>query len=43
MAMPYVLSFAGVLLVSEILWRIGIHSLNRLDGRGTRARADGRS
>ncbi len=34
MAMPYVLSFAGVLLVSEILWRIGIHSLNRLDGRG---------
>jgi ATP-binding cassette subfamily B protein len=33
-AMPYVLGFAGVLLVSEIFWRIGIHCLNRLDGRG---------
>jgi ATP-binding cassette subfamily B protein len=33
-AMPYVLGFAGVLLVAEILWRIGIHCLNRLDGRG---------
>ena len=33
-AMPYVLGFAGVLLFAEILWRIGIHCLNRLDGRG---------
>jgi ATP-binding cassette, subfamily B, bacterial len=33
-AMPYVLGFAGVLLFSEVLWRIGIHCLNRLDGRG---------
>ncbi len=33
-AMPYVLSFTGVLLFAEILWRIGIHCLNRLDGRG---------
>jgi ATP-binding cassette subfamily B protein len=32
--MPYVLSFAGVLLFAEILWRIGVHCLNRLDGRG---------
>src|ERR1700733_9333065 len=32
--MPYVLGFAGVLLFAEILWRIGIHCLNRLDGRG---------
>ncbi|HJZ26561.1 MAG TPA: ABC transporter ATP-binding protein, partial [Streptosporangiaceae bacterium] len=33
-ALPYVLGFAGVLLSGEILWRIGIHCLNRLDGRG---------
>jgi ATP-binding cassette, subfamily B, bacterial len=33
-AMPYVLGFAGVLLAAEIFWRIGIHCLNRLDGRG---------
>ena len=33
-AMPYVLGFAGVLLFAEILWRIGIHCLNRLDGLG---------
>jgi ATP-binding cassette subfamily B protein len=32
--MPYVISFAGVLLFAEILWRIGIHCLNRLDGLG---------
>jgi ATP-binding cassette subfamily B protein len=31
---PYVLGFAGVLLSGEIMWRIGIHCLNRLDGRG---------
>ncbi len=33
-AMPYVLGFAGALLFAEIVWRIGIHCLNRLDGRG---------
>ena len=33
-ALPYVLGFAGVLLGGEILWRIGIHCLNRLDGDG---------
>jgi ATP-binding cassette, subfamily B, bacterial len=33
-AAPYVLSMAGVLLFAEIVWRIGVHCLNRLDGRG---------
>src|SRR6266700_1288394 len=33
-AMPYVLGCAGVLLFAEIVWRIGIHCLNRLDGHG---------
>ena len=33
-AMGYLLGFAGVLLFAEILWRIGIHCLNRLDGHG---------
>ncbi|MET9851532.1 ABC transporter ATP-binding protein [Streptomyces sp. NPDC006450] len=33
-AMPYVLGFAGVLLLSEAFWRIGLHCLNRLDARG---------
>jgi ATP-binding cassette, subfamily B, bacterial len=33
-AMPYLLGFAGVLLFAEIVWRIGIHCLNRLDGHG---------
>ena len=32
--MPYVLGFAGVLFFAEIVWRIGIHCLDRLDGRG---------
>ena len=32
--MPYVLGFAGVLFFAEVVWRIGIHCLNRLDGRG---------
>jgi ATP-binding cassette subfamily B protein len=31
-AVPYVLGFVGVLLVSEVLWRIGLHFMNRLDG-----------
>jgi ATP-binding cassette subfamily B protein len=33
-ALPYILGFAGVLLGGEVLWRIGIHCLNRLDGHG---------
>jgi ATP-binding cassette subfamily B protein len=33
-AATYLVAFAGVLLFAEILWRIGIHSLNRVDGRG---------
>jgi ATP-binding cassette subfamily B protein len=33
-AVPYVLGLAGVLLLAEIAWRIGIHCLNRLEGRG---------
>src|SRR5690348_5159666 len=33
-ALPYILGFAGVLVSGEILWRIGIHCLNRLDGLG---------
>jgi ATP-binding cassette, subfamily B, bacterial len=33
-AMPYLLGFAGVLLFAEIVWRIGIHCLNRVDGHG---------
>ncbi len=32
--LPYVLGFAGVLLLSEAFWRIGLHCLNRLDARG---------
>jgi ATP-binding cassette subfamily B protein len=32
--MPYVAGFAGALLFAEIVWRIGIHCLNRLDGHG---------
>ncbi|WP_114256916.1 ABC transporter ATP-binding protein [Streptomyces sp. Go-475] len=33
-ALPYVLGFAGVLLVAEALWRIALHCLNRLDALG---------
>ncbi|KOG56924.1 ABC transporter ATP-binding protein [Streptomyces virginiae] len=32
--LPYVLGFAGVLLLAEALWRVGLHCLNRLDARG---------
>ncbi|MFD7319758.1 ABC transporter ATP-binding protein [Streptomyces sp. NPDC059875] len=32
--LPYVLGFAGALLLAELLWRIGLHCLNRLDARG---------
>ncbi|WP_245717654.1 ABC transporter ATP-binding protein [Nocardia jejuensis] len=31
---PYVLGFAGLLLGSEVVWRIGIHCLNRVDAYG---------
>jgi ATP-binding cassette, subfamily B, bacterial len=31
---PWVLGFAAVLVVAEVLWRIGIHCLNRTDGYG---------
>ncbi|WP_405133844.1 ABC transporter ATP-binding protein [Nocardia sp. NBC_01388] len=31
---PYVLGFAAAILVAEVLWRIGIHCLNRLDAYG---------
>jgi ATP-binding cassette subfamily B protein len=33
-AIPYVLGFAGILLLSEALWRIGLHYLNRVDALG---------
>jgi ATP-binding cassette, subfamily B, bacterial len=32
--LPYVLGFAGVHLLSETFWRIGIHFLNRTSARG---------
>ncbi|PRY39546.1 ABC transporter ATP-binding protein [Umezawaea tangerina] len=32
--LPYVLAFGGLMLLSELLWRIGIHCLNRTDGHG---------
>jgi ATP-binding cassette subfamily B protein len=32
--LPYVLGFAGVLLLGELCWRIGVHCLNRLDANG---------
>lgn len=32
--LPYVLGFAGVLLLAEALWRLGVHCLNRLDALG---------
>ena len=33
-AMPYVLGFAGVLLFAEIVWRIGLYGVIRLEGHG---------
>ena len=33
-ALPYVLGFTGILMFSEVLWRIGMHYLNRLDAVG---------
>src|SRR5690242_3975733 len=32
-AMPYVLGFAGVLLFAEIVWRVGLYGVFRLEGR----------
>lgn len=32
--LPYVLGFAGVLLLGEVLWRVCYHCLNRVDARG---------
>ncbi|MFF0558202.1 ABC transporter ATP-binding protein [Streptomyces sp. NPDC004266] len=32
--LPYVLGFAGVLLLGEALWRVGLHCLNRVDAHG---------
>jgi ATP-binding cassette subfamily B protein len=31
-AVPYVLAFAGTQLASEVLWRVGLHCMNRLEG-----------
>jgi ATP-binding cassette subfamily B protein len=33
-ALPYVFGFTGILLFSEVIWRIGMHFLNRLDALG---------
>ena len=33
-AIPYVLGFAGILLLAEVFWRIGMNYLNRLDAHG---------
>ncbi|NJP72038.1 ABC transporter ATP-binding protein, partial [Streptomyces sp. C1-2] len=32
-ALPYVLGFAGALLLAELMWRLGLHCLNRLAAR----------
>ncbi|MEV5952228.1 ABC transporter ATP-binding protein [Streptomyces sp. NPDC051987] len=32
--LPYVLGFAGVLLLAETFWRVGLHCLNRVDALG---------
>jgi ATP-binding cassette subfamily B protein len=34
MLAPYVLAFAGALLAGEVLWRAGVHFLNRTDAYG---------
>ncbi|MGW3683123.1 ABC transporter ATP-binding protein [Streptomyces prasinus] len=33
-ALPYVLAFGAVLLLAEVVWRIGQHCLNRVDALG---------
>jgi ATP-binding cassette, subfamily B, bacterial len=32
--LPYVLGFAALMLLAEVLWRVGVHCMNRTDGRG---------
>ncbi|SIS09976.1 ATP-binding cassette, subfamily B [Microbispora rosea] len=32
--LPYVLGFGAMLLTGEVLWRVGLHFLNRTDARG---------
>jgi ATP-binding cassette subfamily B protein len=32
--LPYVLSFVALMVVAEALWRVGVHCMNRTDGRG---------
>lgn len=32
--LPYVRGFVGLMLLAEVLWRAGVHCLNRTDGRG---------
>ncbi|HEX6343724.1 MAG TPA: ABC transporter ATP-binding protein, partial [Umezawaea sp.] len=32
--LPHLLAFGGLMLLSEVLWRLGVHCLNRVDGRG---------
>ncbi|ETK36864.1 ABC transporter ATP-binding protein [Microbispora sp. ATCC PTA-5024] len=32
--LPYVLGFGATLLTGEVLWRVGLHFLNRTDARG---------
>ncbi|GAB2474701.1 ABC transporter ATP-binding protein [Streptosporangium sandarakinum] len=32
--LPYVLGFGALLLAGEVLWRLGLHFLNRTDARG---------
>jgi len=32
--LPYVLGFGGIMLAGEVLWRIGMHCVNRLDALG---------
>ncbi|WP_367129024.1 ABC transporter ATP-binding protein [Saccharothrix sp. HUAS TT1] len=32
--LPYLLAFVGLMLFAELLWRVGVHCLNRTDARG---------
>jgi ATP-binding cassette, subfamily B, bacterial len=32
--LPYLATFGGLLLLAEVLWRIGFHCMNRVDGYG---------
>ncbi|MGH3693137.1 MAG: ABC transporter ATP-binding protein [Pseudonocardiaceae bacterium] len=32
--LPHVLGFAALMFLAEVLWRVGVHCLNRTDGRG---------